>query len=111
VTTTLAIVLVAAFTLLGIAKLAALPAMRAAATHLGYTTEQYRLIGALELAGAAGIVVGSALPGIGIAAAAGLILLMLGATRAHIKNHDTPAHVVVPIAVAVIAAAYLITLR
>lgn len=51
-TTALGIVLAVLFAVLGIAKLASVPAMRAAATHLGYTTDQYRVIGALEIAGA-----------------------------------------------------------
>jgi hypothetical protein len=32
--------------------------MRAAADHLGYTTEQYRVIGTLEIAGALGVASG-----------------------------------------------------
>jgi DoxX-like family len=110
-TITLASVLAAVFALLGVAKLAALPAMRAAAAHLGYTTTQYRVIGAFELAGAIGIVIGWQVAGIGIAAAIGLVLLMLGAAVAHAENHDAAARVVAPIALAAIAAAYLISLR
>jgi DoxX-like family len=110
-TTALGIVLALVFALLGIAKLASVPAMRAAAAHLGYTTDQYRAIGALEIAGALGTVIGLKVAGIGIAAAVGLVLLMLGAAWAQVKNHDAAAHVVVPIATAAIAAAYLVTLR
>ena len=110
-TTTLGIALAVVFAVFGIAKLAALPAMRTAAAHLGYTTDQYRLIGALEVAGALGLVIGLKLTAIGIAAAIGLVLLMLGAAQAHVKNHDAPTRVIVPIVVAVIAAAYLLTLR
>jgi hypothetical protein len=110
-TTTLAILLALMFALFGVAKLTAQPAMRAAATHLGYTTDQYRVIGALELAGALGVLVGLQVAGIGVAAAAGLVLLMLGAAGAHAKNHDAASRVVVPVVVAAIAAAYLISLR
>jgi hypothetical protein len=109
-TTTLAVVLALVFAALGVAKLASLPAMRAAAAHLGYTTGQYRAIGALELAGAVGIVLGWKVAGIGVAAAVGLVLLMLGAAIAHVENHDAAARVVVPIALAAIATAYLISL-
>ena len=73
-TTALGIVLAVLFALLGTAKLASVPAMRAAAAHLGYTTDQYRAIGALEMAGALGTVIGMKLAGIGIAAAVGLVL-------------------------------------
>jgi hypothetical protein len=110
-TTALGIVLAVVFALLGIAKLASVPAMRGAAAHLGYTTDQYRAIGALETAGALGIVIGLKMAGIGVAAAMGLVLLMLGAAWAHVKNHDAAARVVVPIALAAIAAAYLFSLR
>ena len=110
-TTVLGMVLAILFALLGIAKLASAPAMRAAAAHLGYTTDQYRAIGALETTGALGIVIGSKVAGIGVAAAGGLVLLMLGAAWAHVKNHDAAARVVVPIAIAAFAAAYLVTLR
>jgi hypothetical protein len=110
-TTALGIVLAVVFALLGIAKLASVPAMRGAAAHLGYTTDQYRAIGALETAGALGIVIGLKMAGIGVAAAMGLVLLMLGAAWAYMKNHDAVARVVVPIALAAIAAAYLFSLR
>jgi DoxX-like family len=111
VTITLAILLAAVFALLGVAKLASLPAMRVAAADLGYTTGQYRLIGALELAGAAGLIIGLKAAGIGVAAAVGLVLLMLGAALAHVKNHDAATRLIVPIAVAGIAVAYLISVR
>jgi len=103
----LGVALAAAFGLLGIAKLAALPAMRAAAAHLDFTTDQYRLIGALELAGALGVLAGFKLTGIGVAAGIGLVLLMLGAAGAHARNHDGAARVLVPIILAAIAAAYV----
>jgi hypothetical protein len=57
-TTTLGVVLAAVFTLLGIAKLVPVPATREAADLLGYTTEQYRVIGTLEIAGALGVAIG-----------------------------------------------------
>jgi DoxX-like family len=110
-TTALATLLAVVFALLGIAKVASVPAMRAAAAHLGYTTDQYRAIGALETAGALGTVIGLKVAGIGVAAAVGLVLLMLGAAWAYVKNHDGAARVVVPITMAAIAAAYLFTLR
>jgi len=109
-TTTLAVLLAVLFGLLGIAKLAAAPPMRAAAEHLGYTTDQYRVIGALEAAGALGLIVGFRLAGIGVAAAIGLVLLMLGAAGAHVRNRDAANRVLVPIVLAAMAAAYLISL-
>jgi len=109
-TTSLGITLALLFALLGIAKVTARPAMRTAAQHLGHTTGEYRAIGALELAGALGVVAGLKLTGIGVAASIGLVLLMLGAAAAHLKNRDGALRVLVPIVVAAMAATYLITL-
>ena len=106
----LAGVLIVLFAALGLAKLAAAPPMRAAATHLGFTTAHYRGIGALELAGATGIALGALVPALGVAAAIGLILLMLGAVGAHVRNGDAVGQVVVPLAVAGLAVAFLVSL-
>jgi DoxX-like family len=110
-TTALGIVLAVVFALLGIAKLASVPAMRGAAAHLGYTTDQYRAIGALETAGALGIV-------IGLKDGRDRRRGRLGPRPADARrclgpreNHDAAARVVVPIAMAAIAAAYLFSLR
>jgi uncharacterized membrane protein YphA (DoxX/SURF4 family) len=63
------------------------------------------LIGALELAGAAGLLVGLWKPMIGIAAAVGLGLLMAGAIGAHLRASDArnvgPAALLLVLAVAV----------
>jgi hypothetical protein len=48
-TTVLAVVLVVAFAALGSAKLAAVPAMRARADHVGMSVAAYRRIGLLEI--------------------------------------------------------------
>jgi hypothetical protein len=56
--------------------------------HLGVQRLQWRLIGALELAGVVGVLVGLAWPPIGIAAAIGLALLSIGALAFHIRASD-----------------------
>lgn len=109
-TPVLAAVLITVFAALGIAKIAAATPMRAAAAHLGFTTTQYRGIGALELAGALGIALGAVVTPLGGAAAIGLILLMVGAAVAHVRNRDDLGRVIVPLVVAGLALAYLITL-
>jgi hypothetical protein len=109
--TVLAVVLAIVFGVLGAAKLAAVPAMRAAAAHLGLTVGQYRVIGALELAGAIGVLVGLAVPPIGIAAAVGLGLLLLGAVAAHVRNRDAASRIAVPVAVAAVVTAYAVVLH
>jgi hypothetical protein len=78
----------ALFVLLGVAKLLALPRMRALADHAGFSVAAYRGIGALEVAGAAGLLLGLAVPLLGFAAGAGLLLLLAGAVITHARNGD-----------------------
>jgi DoxX-like protein len=59
--------------------------------HLGVTPTQWRVIGLLELVGAAGVLAGLAWAPIGIAAAVGLALLMLGAISFHVRASDSAA--------------------
>ncbi|GAA2154825.1 MULTISPECIES: DoxX family protein [Glycomyces] len=105
-TIALAIVLIAMFGVLGAAKLAAVPAMRDAAAHLGLTVGHYRVLGALEIAAVAGVAIGFVVPVLGIAAACGLVLLMLGAAGFHAVHQDGVLRVVIPLLVAAVAAAY-----
>ncbi len=87
-TPVLAGVLVVVFGVLGSAKLAALPAMRSRAEHVGYGVDAYRRIGLLEILAALGILVGAAAPVLGAAAATGLIGLLGGAVIVHLRNGD-----------------------
>jgi DoxX-like family len=57
--------------------------------HLGVNPNQWRAIGALELAGVAGILAGLSWPPIGVAAAIGLALLLLGAIVFHVRASDS----------------------
>jgi hypothetical protein len=57
--------------------------------HLGIDPTQWRLVGLLELAGVAGVLVGLAWAPIGIAAAIGLALLVLGAIIFHVRASDS----------------------
>ena len=104
----LAAVLVVAFGLAGSAKLAAVPAMRARAAHVGLGVSAYRRIGALEILAVLGILVGAAVPAIGVLAATGLVLLLGGAVIAHLRTGDgirelAPALVLGAVAVAFVA--------
>lgn len=72
----------------GGAKVAAVPDMRARAHHLGFSSNRFRVIGALELAGVGGLVAGLAWPPIGIAAATGLVAMMGGAVVCHVRAGD-----------------------
>jgi hypothetical protein len=107
-TPVLAAVLVVAFALLGSAKLAAVPAMRARAEHVGFGVDAYRRIGALEVLAVMGILVVAAVPVIGVLAATGLVLLLGGAVITHLRHGDglreiAPSLVLGAVAVAFIA--------
>lgn len=48
-------------------------------------------LGILKMAGAVGLLVGIAVPAIGVAAAIGLVLFFSGAILTHIRAHDYPS--------------------
>lgn len=106
-TVVLLTVLVAVFGLLGAAKVAAVSPMPAKAAHLGFTVDQYRAIGALELAGVVGLLIGRTWHPLTVAAGAGLIVLLLGAAWSHISHHDEPRDVAVPLVVAAAIGLYI----
>jgi uncharacterized membrane protein YphA (DoxX/SURF4 family) len=66
----------------------------------------WRVVGALEVAGALGLAVGFVVPALGIAAAAGLALLMIGGIGAHARAQDLrnagPAALLAVLAVATV---------
>ena len=107
-TTILAGVLVVAFAALGSAKLAAVPAMRARAAHVGFSVAAYRRIGLLEILGVLGLLVGALLPVIGALAAAGLLLLLGGAMIAHLRSGDGPRELAPALVLGLATLAFLI---
>ena len=62
--------------------------MRPSAAHFGIPCPSYRLIGVAELAAAAGVVIGLWWHPLGVAAAAGMALLLLGALITHRRAED-----------------------
>ncbi|MCW2625018.1 DoxX family protein [Mycobacterium sp.] len=70
--------------------------------HVG--AQLWRVVGALEAAGAVGLVAGFVVPALGIAAAVGLALLMVGGIVAHARAQDLrnagPAALLLVLAVA-----------
>ena len=84
----LAGLMVVAFAAAGSAKLAAVPAMRARAEHVGFSVAAYRRIGLLEVLGVLGLLLGAFVPIIGALAGAGLLMLLGGACIAHLRNGD-----------------------
>jgi hypothetical protein len=107
-TTVLAGVLVVAFGVLGSAKIAASPAMRARAEHVGFGVNAYRWIGVLEILAVLGILVGAAVPVIGALAATGLVLLLGGAVTAHLRNSDGFPELAPAVVLGVAAVAFVI---
>ncbi|WP_020117038.1 DoxX family protein [Streptomyces canus] len=102
-TTVLAVALSLVFLPLGLAKLAAAPFMRQAAAHLGMSVRLYRAVGALEVAGVAGLLMGLTWMPLGMAAATGLALLMAGAAVVHLRHGDPPVRAVPAVVLALIA--------
>ena len=82
------LLLAAACTVPAAAKLLGHPKMRASAARFGIPRSRYRLIGIAELAAAAGVLAGIAWPPLGIAAASGMAVLLLGALIAHRRAGD-----------------------
>ena len=107
-TTVLAGLLVVAFAALGSAKLAAVPAMRAKAEHVGFSVAAYRRIGLLEVLAAVGLLVGAAVPVIGALAAAGLLLLLGGASVVHLRNGDGVREIAPAIVLSLVTLTFLL---
>ncbi|AXB42133.1 DoxX family protein [Amycolatopsis albispora] len=101
----LSILLACVFLGSGLAKLANVDAMKKSAEQLGYSATTSRVIGALEVAAAAGLIVGLFWMPLGLAAAIGLTLLMIGAVYYHVRAKDAVSHIVPPGALALLSAA------
>ncbi len=104
----LAGLLVVAFAAAGSAKLAAVPAMRAKADHVGFSVAAYRRIGLLEVLGVLGLIVGAFVPVIGALAAAGLLMLLGGACVAHLRNGDGLRELTPALVLGLVTVSYLL---
>lgn len=107
-TSILAGILVVAFAALGSAKLAAVPAMRARAEHVGFSVAAYRRIGVLEVLAVGGLLVGAFVPVIGALAAAGLLMLLGGALVAHLRNGDRVREIAPALVLGVVTLSFLV---
>jgi hypothetical protein len=72
--------------------------------HLGVSPAVWRVIGLLELAGVAGVLVGLEWWPLGVAAAVGLALLSIGAVVSHVRASDAVVESV-PAALGILLAA------
>jgi uncharacterized membrane protein YphA (DoxX/SURF4 family) len=104
---TISLLLAAACLLPAAAKLAGHPKMQKSAAHFGIPWRRYRLIGAAELAAAAGILIGLWWHPIGLAAAAGMALLLLGAIVTHRKAADSAKEMAPALLTLLLTLAYL----
>jgi hypothetical protein len=86
------------------------PKMRKSAAHFGIRWRHYRFIGAAELAAATGILIGLWWHPLGLAAAAGMVLLLFDAVITHRRAADgekelAPALLALSITIAYLAIA------
>jgi hypothetical protein len=88
-------------------KLADRPMARQGREKLGFSAAAYKRIGALELLGVAGLLVGFAVPAIGVAAGVGLVALTVGAIVNHRRVGDPADAIMVAVVAMVLAAAYV----
>jgi uncharacterized membrane protein YphA (DoxX/SURF4 family) len=107
-TLVLSILLALLFAFAGGSKLAGVQQMRDSAAHLGLSFPAYQRIGGLEVLGAVGLLIGLWFAPLGIAAATGLVLLMIGAVYFHIRAKDPAKIFSAPAALAVFALVALI---
>lgn len=106
----LSLLLAAVCLLPGAAKLAAHPKMQESASRFGIRWHHYRLIGVAELAAASGVLAGMWWHPLGLAAAAGMAVLLIGALITHRRAKDSgkemaPALLALAITIAYLAAA------
>ncbi|KOV58178.1 DoxX family protein [Streptomyces sp. MMG1121] len=94
------------FAMLGVAKILALGPMSELAAHAGFTTAAYRVIGALELAGAIGVALGPVVPLCGGLAGIGLVALLAGAVTTHVRKGDGLPKLVPAVSCAALVAWY-----
>ena len=73
----------------GLIKVAGVQQSLTVRDHLGLNPVQWRTIGSLELAAVAGLLAGLKWPPIGVAAAAGSALLLVGAIGFHARASDS----------------------
>jgi hypothetical protein len=84
----LSVLLALGFLGLGGAKVLGVSQMADNARHLGYPLAAFKAVGAMEIGGAAGLLVGLYWPPLGIAASTGLLLLLAGAAASHLRAGD-----------------------
>jgi uncharacterized membrane protein YphA (DoxX/SURF4 family) len=106
--TALSLLLAAACVLPGSAKLLGHTKMQKSAAHFGIPWHRYRLIGVAELAAGAGVLIGLWWHPLGVAAAAGMVLLLTGALITHRRALDSAKETAPALLALVVTIAYLV---
>jgi len=78
---------------------------------VGVPEDRLWMLAALELAGAAGLIIGLFWAPLGIAAAIGVILYFIGAVAGHLRVGDTAIPAIAPAAVMLVTAVIALVLR
>src|SRR5947209_12122857 len=104
----LTVVLALVFLASGGMKLVSLPYSERSRDRFRLSPVLWRTIGVLELAGVAGLLAGTAVPALGVAAAVGLALLMVGATATRLRVHDPASQVLGDLVVLALVVVYLV---
>lgn len=103
--TALAGIVIVFFGVQGIARLTASPEdQRAAAYHFGVSLSEYRKVSGLMILGGLGLAAGLAVPPLGVAAAVGLVLLMVLVAGLRLLCQDGALRVALPLVVAALTA-------
>lgn len=68
-----------------------------------YSLGMMYFIGAMEMLGALGLLVGYFVPILAVLAAAGLAIIMIGAVATHLRIHDTASHMLFPVVLAILS--------
>ena len=89
-------------------KLLGLPYSVRNRDRFGLSPSLWRTIGVLELAGVAGLLLGTAVPVLGVAAGVGLALLMVGAAATRVRVHDPVVQVLGDLVVLAFVVAYIL---
>lgn len=85
----LSLVAIVLCVLAGASKLTGQKQMVESAQHFGIPWERYRMIGALEVLAAIGLLLGLFWSPLGVLAALGMVLLIVGALIFHSRAHDS----------------------
>jgi uncharacterized membrane protein YphA (DoxX/SURF4 family) len=91
----------------GVPKLLGRPLMRHAAERFGIPWRRYQLIGVAEVAAAAGGIVGLFWRPVGVLAACGMILLLIGALFFYRRTNGTVREAIPALVALVVSSAYL----